>query len=88
MVDDGRPVTEEIAKQQVSLAAGRLLGWLQNHWTRPIIRVRDICIYGPRPIRDSESALNAAETLERYGWLVPMKPHRCDTKRWRIAIGD
>jgi len=30
-VDDGRPVTEEIAKQQVPLAAGRLLGWLQNH---------------------------------------------------------
>ena len=72
----------------VPLAAGMLLSWLQNKWTRPIIRTREICQYGPRPIRDRESAIKMAEILVGHGFLVPMKPHRCDTKRWRIAIGD
>ena len=83
----GRP-PQEPAPPATPLAAGRLLNWLQNNWTQPIIRVRDICIYGPHIIRDRESAIKTAEILERHGWLVPMKPHRCDTKRWRIAIGD
>ena len=84
----GRPPVEGPTPQQVPLAAGLLLDWLQNKWTRPTVHVRDICIYGPRPIRDRESAINSAEVLARQGWLVPMKSHRCDTKRWRIRIGD
>jgi hypothetical protein len=83
----GRPAPEP-TREPAPLAAGRLLDWIQNNWTQPIIRVRDICIYGPHPIRDRESAIKTAEILVKHGWLVPMKPHRCDTKRWRIAIGD
>ena len=69
------------------LAAGRLLGWIQNNWTQPTIRARDICRFGPNPIRDRESAIKTAEILERRGWLVPMPAPRWDTKIWRIAIG-
>ena len=69
------------------VAAGMLLGWLQNNWKQPTIRARDIHRLGPNPIRDRESAIKTAEVLVRRGWLVPMKPHRYDTKRWRIAIG-
>lgn len=84
----GRPPVEEPTPQPVPLAAGKLLGWLQNHWTQPIIRVRDICIYGPHTIRDRASAIKTAEVLERRGFLVAMTPCRGDAKRWRIAIGD
>ena len=83
----GRPPAEEPMPPPTPLAAGMLLGWIQNNWTQPIIRARDICRFGPNPIRDRESAIKMAEILVGHGWLVPMKPHRCDTKRWRIAIG-
>jgi hypothetical protein len=82
----GRP-PQEPAPPPVPLAAGKLLGWLQNNWKEPTIRVRDICRFGPNPIRDRESVIKMAEILVGCGWLVPMKPHRCDTKRWRITIG-
>ena len=51
------------------------------------IRARDICRFGPNSIRDRESAIKMAEILVRHGWLVPMKTHRHDAKRWRIALG-
>src|SRR4029077_5183302 len=77
----------ETPPPQIPMAAGILLGWLQNNWKKPVIRVRDICIYGPNPIRDRESAIRTAEVLERRGFLVAMKTHRYDAKWWRIAIG-
>ena len=83
----GRPPQEPILPATPQ-AAGVLLSWLQNNWKESIIRARDIQRLGPNSIRDRESAIKTAEILERHGWLVPMKPHRCDTKRWRIAIGD
>ena len=76
------------APSPLPLAAGLLLSWLQTKWTQPVIRARDIQRLGPNPIRDRESAIKMAETLVRGGWLVPMAPDRCDTKRWRIAIGS
>jgi hypothetical protein len=85
----GRPPVEEPTPQPVPLAAGRLLGWIQNSWKEPVIRMREIQIYGPRP-RDRESARKATEILVRHGWLVPMPTpaRQHDTKMWRIAIGD
>jgi hypothetical protein len=80
----GRP--QEPTPQQVPLAAGVLLAWLQNNWTRPVIRVRDIQRLGPNSIRDRKSAVKMVEILTNGGWLVPTKPHRCDSKQWRIAI--
>ena len=78
----------ETPAPQIPLAAGKLLGWLQNNWTRPVIRVRDIQRLGPNSIRDRKSAVKMVEILTDGGWLVPAKPHRCDSKQWRIAIGS
>jgi hypothetical protein len=82
-----KPPQQEPTPSPTPLAAGMLLSWLQNNWTQPVINVRDICRFGPNPIRDRESVIKMAEILVRRGFLTPMKPHRCDTKRWRIAIG-
>jgi len=83
----GRPLEpEEPTPQQVPLAAGRLLNWIQQKWKQPVIRARDICQYGPHPTRDRESTLKLTEILEGRGWLVPMPARRYDTKMWRIAI--
>jgi hypothetical protein len=65
----------------------KLLNWLQNTWTKPTIRARDIYQYGPRPIRNKESTLKSTEILERRGWLIPLKTPRYDAKRWQITIG-
>ena len=79
---------QEPTPASTPLAAGRLLGWIQNNWKKPTITTRNICQYGPRPIRDRESAIRTAEVLVRHGWLTPMKMGRHDAKGWRIAIGD
>ena len=65
----------------------RLLHWLQHNWGRPVVCARDIHRGGPTPIRDRESALEAAEILEKRGWLIPLKAHRYDRKKWQITIG-
>ena len=66
----------------------RLLDWLQHNWTQPTICARDIYRHGPSPLRDDrKSALEAAEILEKRGWLIPLKAHRHDRKRWQITIG-
>jgi len=61
-----------------------LLDWLQ-HWAKPTVTAREICVYGPNPIRDRESAINSAEILVKHGWLVPNKPHRYDRRVWQIV---
>ena len=84
----GRPPAEEPTPQQVPLAAGRLLDWLQHKWSQPTIRAKTLYQYGPGPTRDKESTLKLTAILERQGYLVPMKTRRYDTKMWRITIGD
>jgi hypothetical protein len=58
----GRP-PQEPTPLPPPLAAGRLLDWLQNNWTQPTIRARDICRFGPNSIRDRESVIKMAEVL-------------------------
>ena len=66
----------------------RLLNWLQHNWGRPTICARDIYRSGPSPLQnDRKSALKSAEILEKRGWLIPLKSHRHDRKRWQITIG-
>ena len=66
----------------------RLLHWLQHNWGRPTVCARDIYRSGPNSIRDDrKSALEAAEILEKRGWLIPLRSHRHDRKRWQITIG-
>ena len=64
-----------------------LLDWLQHTWTKPTICTRDIYRYRPNVAQDRERALESAEILVKRGWLIPLKAHRHDRKRWQITIG-
>jgi hypothetical protein len=81
-LDKGRPAppTEKATKQP----AQKLLDWLQ-HWTKPTVSARDICIYGPNSLRDRRSAIDAAEILVKTGWLIPNKTRRHDMHEWQIV---
>src|SRR5215471_5515357 len=72
-------------KQPQKDPAQRLLDWLMQHWHKNTISRRDISNHGPRPIRDRQTAIDAAETLERAGWLVPAPTHRHDRRVWKIV---
>jgi hypothetical protein len=64
----------------------QLLYWLQHSWTKPIVCLRDVYIYGPNSIRDRKSALAQIELLEQAGWLIPLKAHRQDRRVWRVPM--
>jgi len=89
-LDQGRPALIEPDPQPTPQATPpevrRLLDWLQ-HWGRPTICLRDIYCFGPTTIRDRESALKSTEILTKRGWLLPLKTHRYDRKKWQITIG-
>ena len=68
-------------------AARILHDWLQHTWTKPTICTRDIYRYRPNVAQDRERALELAEILVKRGWLIPLKAHRHDRKRWQITIG-
>jgi hypothetical protein len=73
-----RPQEPAALPAPTPLAAGKLLGWLQNSWTEPTITARQIYQYGPAATRDRESTLKLTEILVRQGVLVPMKAFRQD----------
>ena len=84
-IDDSekeRPKPEII---RLSRDTEKLLDWLVNHWAKPTVTARDICIYGPNPIRDGRTALRTAEVLVEQGWLIPLKVHRRDRREWQIV---
>jgi hypothetical protein len=66
------------------LLAQELLIWIQRHWKKPVVSLRDVCIFGPNSIRERQTALQQIEILVKHGWLVPMKPHRRDRLVWRL----
>ena len=78
-----RPAAPAEEKAKVD-PAQKLLDWLQ-HWAKPTVTAREICVYGPNPIRDRESAINSAEILVKNGWLVPIKTRRHDMREWQIV---
>jgi hypothetical protein len=78
------PIEKTIQRPQKIQHAQRLLDWLQG-WSKPTISAREICIYGPRPIRKREKAGNAAKILEKNGWLIPVQTHRYDMEAWQIV---
>jgi hypothetical protein len=80
-----RPPARTTTRQSQTIwHAQRLLDWLQS-WPEPTISARQICIYGPRPIRKREKAGNAAAILIKTGWLIPLRTHRYDMEAWRIV---
>ena len=79
------PAEEQIKPPHDELIpAQKLLDWLQ-HWAKPTVSAREIRIYGPKSIRDRQSALNSAETLVKYGWLIPTQTPRRDRRVWQIV---
>jgi hypothetical protein len=81
------PVPAEPTPQATSPEVRRILDWLQNNWKRPVICARDFQIYGPPPYRDKASMTKLTEILVKRGWLIPLKTHRYDRKKWQITIG-
>jgi hypothetical protein len=64
--------------------AQELLIWIQRHWGKPIVSLRDIRAFGPNATRDRQIAINQIEILVRHGWLVPLPSHRRDRQIWRL----
>ena len=86
-LDRGRqPAAEEkiqpLRKEPTS--AQKLLNWLQR-WEKNTVALRDICIYGPKSIRDKKSAVIAAEVLVEFGWLTPQKTRAYNHRVWQIV---
>src|SRR5215470_111532 len=81
-LDRGRP-PPPTEKTQKPSPAQKMLDWLQR-WSKPTISVRDVHIYGPRPLRGRKNVVDAAEVLVKNGWLTPLEPHRYDMHAWRI----
>ena len=84
-LDRGRPPAETAIKQPSKEPAQKLLDWLMQHWPKNTISRRDISNHGPWSIRNKQCAIDAAETLERHGWLVPAPTHRHDRRVWNIV---
>jgi hypothetical protein len=78
-------------KHTVNLTTTELLHWIQHRWSKPFICLRDLQIYGPVACKDHATALRLAQTLEKQGWLKPVRAHRRDRKLWKtpraIALG-
>jgi hypothetical protein len=65
--------------------AQRLLDWLLADQTRAFISARDICNHGPRITRNRECAIEAAETLEKHGWLLRLETRQQNMKWWAVV---
>jgi hypothetical protein len=86
-----QPVTKAVTNKQSTdrpkprtpVSATELLHWIQRHWGKPIISLRDIQAYGPNAIRNRETAIAQVKTLVEFGWLTPTKSHRRDRIVWK-----
>jgi len=78
----GRPPSTE--KAQKSEPAQLLLNWLQR-WHKPTVRMNEILVYGPRPVRKRENALSSIQKLVEHGWLSPIPTRRPDMLEWQIT---
>src|SRR5262245_59905655 len=78
---------EETAKHERTQAIERLLRWLVNNWAKSQITVRQICDWGPYPLRNKPKAVvELVRDLEAKGWLVPINPRRHDSRAWKIGF--
>src|SRR5262245_55487780 len=81
------PEPKPTEKTNKNEPAQKLLDWLQR-WGKDTVGVRDIRVYGPRPIRNPKIAIDAAKTLVKYGWLTPIsvsaEAARAIVKRHRL----
>lgn len=54
--------------------AQKVLTWMQNTWTRPLISVPDIYQAGPNSMRSKATAAAVVRTLVDHGWLIEAGP--------------
>jgi len=66
------PVAKKPQRQPKEQAEA-LLGWLER-WPKNTVSSRDIRIWGPKFIRNRESAIRSAQILAAQGRLRPLKP--------------
>jgi hypothetical protein len=78
----GRPPSVE--KAQDRSPAQKLLDWLLR-WDKPVVRVRDIRVYGPYALRNQKSVTDSAEVLVKHGWLIPIQTRQYNGHKWRIV---
>jgi len=78
----GRPAPVE--KAQAPAPAQLLLDWLQC-WNKNVITTRQIRVFGPKRLRDRESAISAIETLTKRGWLRPIQARQRNYRLWQIV---
>ena len=64
--------------------AQKLLDWLLR-WDKPVVRVRDIRVYGPYALRNQKSVTDSAEVLVKSGWLIPLQTRQYNGHKWRIV---
>jgi hypothetical protein len=77
------PARTEPERMRKLPPAAELLVWIRQRWNKPIISLRDIQTYAPRAVRDRMTATTYAETLEKHGWLAPVRSHRRDRQVWQ-----
>jgi hypothetical protein len=78
-----RPAEAKI-KPQHEDPAQRLLNWLLQ-WNKDTVCTADILIYGPATTRKRKAAIDATETLVKYGWLIPQKTKQSNWRQWQIV---
>ena len=77
--------SSELLPAQKLPPAQKLLDWLQHEWTKDTVSARDIYTFGPRSIRDRQSATDLAGILVKHGWLIPIKTRQHNMEKWAIV---
>ena len=77
--------SSELLPAQKLPPAQKLLDWLQHEWTKDTVSARDIYTFGPRSIRDRQSATDLAGILVKHGWLIPIKTRQHNMEKWQIV---
>jgi hypothetical protein len=81
------PTQTKFGANGLTLELQALHHWLQN-WSKPTIRLRDICNRGPEFARKRERAIHLTERLVEAGWLAPVEARRRNRKEWLIVRGQ
>jgi hypothetical protein len=82
-LDRNRPTPVEKKTKHKDDPAQRMLNWLQR-WNKDFITVRDVHIYGPRPLKGQKNIVAAAKVLIKNGWIAPIRMRRYDANKWQI----
>src|SRR5262245_6694820 len=77
-----RPLPPPIDERDTPLE--RLQKFIRR-WRKPTIRLREICIFGPKSDRNRQTVLNLVQELVEQGWLTPIATNRRNVQKWKIV---